>query len=48
MQLNSFLYASLLVCAKKGNKTSHNVKMHDEIIFRISEDIYDLKQFKAK
>ena len=44
MQLNLFLYAILLVCAKKGNKTSYAVKMHDEIIFHISEDIYDLKQ----
>ena len=44
MQLNLFLYASFLVCAKKGNKTSYAVKMHDEMIFRISEDIYDLKE----
>ena len=27
MQLNLFLYASLLVCAKKGNKTSYTVKI---------------------
>ena len=31
MQLNSFLYASFLVCAKRGNKTSNCIKMHDEI-----------------